>query len=879
LEYSFGNWVRRQRKALDLTQQELAQRVGCSVSAILKIEADERRPSRQVAELLARHLEIPADQTDLFLKVARKEKAVDNLGEIVASSRPISDSTSHIPALPGPLIGRDTELSEITRLIQEPHCRLLTLTGQGGIGKTHLAKHVASVFVESDKHPIIFVGLAPIIGREQTVTAIADALGIVLYTASDRSKQLISYLHNRELLLILDNFEHLAIDPSCVDLIDHILQGTRKVKILVTSRQPLKLQAEWVFEVQGLPLPQGDQPDELETSSAVALFIQRANQVAVGFKPARKDLLAIARICELVEGLPLGIELAAAWVPTLTCEEIAQEVQNSLDFLETSARGFPERHRSIRATIEHSWRLLSADEQKALRQLAIFRGGFTRLAAASVADASLANLSALVSKSLVRRAESGRYDTHELIHQYALEQLQLDKFEYEQIQTRHSQYFANLLNERGPALKGAARPLVVSELILDLANLRQAWHWASGHQQAKDLSQSADTLFWLYESRSNCREGVPLYRQAVQGLQVEDKKLSALEKWAQQLALGQALTYEGFFLFRQGQQPQGREALKSALTILEKIPEKSSSEMQLAMALSNTIVFLGTVTSVMGDFEEGNQLLQQGLTIKQKLEDSWGSAFCLRQIALSAYYRGDYASSARALHQSLEISQKIANTWSIAASLNQLGLVAYSKGDHDQAEQYLSQALQLSQELEDRFSIAAALDGLGQVKTAQGQSGDAQSLLKESIALWKEIGERGSLAQTLTHMGAALLKAGDRFNARNYFLDAVSMAREMQTLPVLLDALVGEAEIQAMEGATESAVEILLAISQNPSSSLATKTRAVQLRSDLISGMPAQRVKTIKTKINLKSIDSLVKDILRATDAYLFVVLAILGTT
>jgi predicted ATPase/DNA-binding XRE family transcriptional regulator len=865
LEYSFGNWVRRQRKALDLTQQELAQRVGCSVSAILKIEADERRPSRQVAELLAQHLQIPADQTDLFLKVARKEKTADSLGEIAVSTQPPTHLLSHIPSSLGPLIGRDTELAEITRLVQEPHCRLLTLTGQGGIGKTHLAKHVASFFADLNKFPVVFVSLAPIIGREQTVTAIADALGIVLYMASDRSQQLISYLHERELLLILDNFEHLATEPSCVDLIDDILQGTHKIKLIITSRQPLKLQAEWVFEVQGLPMPQGDQPEELETSSAVALFIQRANQASVGFKPTKRDLLAIARICELVEGLPLGIELAAAWVPTLTCEEIAQEIQNSLDFLVTSARGFPERHRSIRATIEHSWKLLTSDEQRAVRQLAIFRGGFTRHAAASVANTSLANLSALVSKSLIRHTGSGRYDMHELIHQYALEQLQQDKAEYEHIQTRHSQYFANLLNERGSALKGSERPIVVLELISDLANLRQAWHWASGHQQAKDLSQSADTLFWLYESRSNCREGVPLYRQAVQCLQVEGKKLAAPEKWAQQLALGQMLSYEGFFLFRQGQQPQGREALKSALSILEKIPEKHSREVQ--MALSNAIVFLGTVTSVMGDFEEGDRLLQQGLAMKQRLDDRWGSAFCLRQLALSAYYRGNYTNAQQALQSSFNISQKMGNTWSIAASLSQLGLVAYYQGNYEQAQEYLSEALELSRELEDRYSIATALDGLGLVKTAQGQYDDAQSLLQESIALFKEIGEQGSLAQALTHMGSAMLKVGDHVAARSYFLDALSIAREMQTLPVLLEALVGEAEIQTLDGAVESALEIVLAVSRNSSSALATKTRAEELRADLISRIPTQRVKTVKAKIDHSSIDTLLKNILSAAKA------------
>ncbi len=739
----------------------------------------------------------------------------------------------------------------------------MTLTGQGGIGKTHLAKHVAAFFADLNKFPVVFVSLASIIGREQTVTAIADALGIVLYMASDRSQQLISYLHERDLLLILDNFEHLALEPSCVDLIDDILQGTHKIKLIVTSRQPLQLQAEWVFEVQGLPLPQGNQPDELETSSAVALFIQRANQVSLGFKPTKKDLFAIARICELVQGLPLGIELAAAWVRTLTCEEIANEIQNSLDFLETSARGFPERHRSIRATVEHSWKLLTPEEQRVLRQLAIFRGGFTRHAAASVTNASLANLSALVSKSLIRHTESGRYDMHELIHQYALEQLQQDKAEHDQIQTRHSQYFANLLNERGPALKGAERPTIVSELISDLANLRQAWHWASGHQQAKDLSQSADTLFWLYESRSNCREGVPLYRQAVQGLQVTGKKLAAAEKWAQQLALGQALSYEGFFLFRQGQQPQGREALKSALPILEKIPEKGSREVQTA--LSNAIVFLGTVTAVTGDFEEGDGLLQQGLAMKQQLDDRWGSAFCLRQIALSAYYRGAYTNAQQALQRSLEISQTIGNTWSIAASLSQMGLVAYYQGNYEQAQEYLSEALELSRGLEDRYSIATALDGLGQVKTAQGQLDEAQSLLQECIALFKEIGEHGSLAQALTHMGSTLLNVGDKVAARTCFLDALSIAREMQTLPVLLDALVGEAEIRALNGVIESAVEILMAVRQNPSSSLATKTRAEQLHSEFTSRLPITQVQGIKAKVLGKPIESVVSEILNTT--------------
>lgn len=211
--------------------------------------------------------------------------------------------------------------------------------------------------------------------------------------------------------------------------------------------------------------------------------------------------------------------------------------------------------------------------------------------------------------------------------------------------------------------------------------------------------------------------------------------------------------------------------------------------------------------------------------------------------------------------------------------LSQMGVVAYYEGRYEKAEQYLSEALELSRTLEDRYSIATALDGLGLVKTAQGQFDDAQALFQESTSLFKEIGEHGSLAQALTHMGSALLKEGDQEVVRKYFVDALSIAREMQTLPVLLDALVGEAEIQTRQGAVESALEILTAVSQNPSSSLATKTRAEQLRLDLLSQMPTQRVKTLKAKVNHKTIDSLIIDILKDVNASLLIFLAVCATS
>ncbi len=858
---SFGTWIKRRRKALDLTQQELALRMGCSVSAIFKIESDERRPSRQIAELLIKYLEIPAGQQTSFLKVARKEKAADTLAELPILDQPLPQPAHHLPQLLHPLIGREFELSEIIRLIQDPQCRLVTLTGQGGVGKTRLALQAASALEDSFQDGVFFISFIPVVGREQCVTMIADAIGIVLYSATDRSDQLLSYLLNKEMLLIIDNFEHLATDQSCSGLMADILDRAHKVQIMITSRQPLHLQAEWIFAVQGLPVPNSDLPGELETNSAVELFIQRAKQSNARFKPSHADQIAIARICELMEGLPLGLELAAAWVGTLSCTEIADEIQRSMNFLETVVRDVPERHRSIRVTVEHSWKLLTDEEQSVLRKLSVFRGGFTRPAAEAVAHASLPILSALVSKSLLHRTKSGRYEMHEIIHQFASQHLQENDEECRQTQIQYCQYFAELLAIRGASLKGSDRSAIVSELVADIGNLRQTWHWSSANKNFREISQAADTMFWLYESRSNCREGVPLFGEAVNSFQQPLKAPDDSTDWSRQLALGQALGYQGFFLFRQGRHPEGRAALKSSFNILEKIAQSDSDEVRTAF--SNTSAFLGTVTSVMGDFVDGERMLHEGLNMKAGLNDPWGSAFCLRQIGLSAHYQGDYATAYKSLEQSLAISRQIGNEWSISASLNQLGIVAHSQQKYDQAQHYLSDGLELSRALEDRASIAFALDGLGLVSTAQGRYTEAQTLLDESVALWTEIGEQGSLAQTLNHQGDTWLMIGDMPAARKCFSDALGVASQAQITPVLLDSLIGEAELQIREGRLESALEILTVVGKSFSGSQLARDRTERLRLEIEARLPEDCRKEIPSKVESKDISVVAKEILQ----------------
>ncbi len=627
---SFGAWVIQRRKALDLTREQLARRVGCSVPGLRKIECDERRPSQQMAELLADCLQIPPDQRPTFLRVARGQLRAERLpatGYVPGGGQ--SRPAPSLPRSPTPLIGREPELAALSKLLCDPRCRLLTLAGLGGIGKTRLALELASTQRAQFPDGVFFVPLASLSLPEYIAPAIGSALGLSSSSLLDPKEQALNHLRQKSLLLVLDNLEHLL---EGVGLLAELLEQAPGVKLLVTSRERLNMQGEWLFDLQGLPVPPPDQVDRAEEYSAVALFVQSAQRAQVGFELSAEERPWAARICQLVEGMPLAIELAAAWARLLSCQEITQEIERNLDFLATSARDLPERHRSMRAVFNHSWKLVSDEERRALSRLSVFRGGFTREAAEQVAGAPLTLLSALISKSFIQPVADGRFDLHELVRQYAGAHLDTEFEDHEMApgcsnsfaaRKAHATYYLALVEQAVPQLYGPVQAAWLQRLEREYDNLRAALTWL--------LKADEQAATWRAEAA--LRLTGPLVR-----------------------------------FWNSHHFDEGRRWVEQSL----------AAEAALAMRVPPSVraVALGTAAWLLAatrDYDQAQVFLRESLELFRKAQNTNGIADSLDTCGDVAWLQEDYAQAKAFYEESLALRRATGVKYKIALSLLSLG--------------------------------------------------------------------------------------------------------------------------------------------------------------------------------------------------------------
>ena len=409
-------------------------------------------------------------------------------------------------------IGRERELDEVCALLERPDCRLLSLVGPGGIGKTRLAMEVADRAPQHFADGARVVPLQALPGPDDLVPAIADTIGVRITRQDNPVHRLAELIADKEQLIVLDNFEHLL---GAASLLPELLSCAPSIKLLVTSREVLSLEEEWLYHVEGMAVP-SDTAADAAGFAAVQLFEQRALQVSRHFNLA-EALPDVARICRLVEGMPLAVELAASWVKYLSPREVAAEIESSLDFLETNLRNVPEGHRQMRAVFDQSWQRLDEDQRSAFARLSVFAGDFSREATEKVAGASLPLVASLVDKSLVRQVAPGRFTVHELLRQFGRAQL-TERGELDAIVERHGEYFLQWLATRAGDMQGGRQPQATTEIAAELANVRLAWEWAVARGREQLIERTAETLHEFFQYCSRYLEGATIFQEAIERL-------------------------------------------------------------------------------------------------------------------------------------------------------------------------------------------------------------------------------------------------------------------------------------------------------------------------------------------------------------------------
>ena len=381
------------------------------------------------------------------------------------------------PAQATPFVGRVNELATLTGRLRSPDCRLVTIVGLSGVGKTRLALQAAAEVSRSFKHGVCFVPLAADASGELLYPALSESLGLTAESPRDSRSRVLEYLRDKEVLLVFDQSEQLHAAVPFTDL----LQRARGVKLLVTTLERLNLRGEWTLALQGLRVPASENPAEIAESDAVQLFVQGAHRVRADYDLSSADMASVSRICRLVEGIPLGIELASSWTRALTCREIADEIEGSYGFLVGSGADEPARHHSLAAALDQSWNRLSEAEKVVFRRLCVFRGGFTREAAEQVAGASLPQLVSLIDRCLVQSTSLGRFFISRLPSQYGLEKLGEIPEEEQATRDRHSQYYATFLKHGTGRFLGTWQDDALPEIAAEKENLQVAWLWDSAH--------------------------------------------------------------------------------------------------------------------------------------------------------------------------------------------------------------------------------------------------------------------------------------------------------------------------------------------------------------------------------------------------------------
>jgi predicted ATPase len=691
-------------------------------------------------------------------------RAIQGESRFATPTPPVGTPRHNLPTQTTPFVGREAELHEMSRLLADPSVRLLTVLGVGGMGKTRLALEAGREQIDHFERGVYFVPLAGLESFEAIVPAIAKSLDFSFYEGGEPRQQLLDYLRGKHMLLILDNFEHLL---DGVNLVSEILHTAAKVKMMVTSRVKLNVQEEHIFHLEGMDFPDWETPADALEYSAVKLFLQSARRAKPGFELRAEDLKYVARICRLVGGMPLGILLAAAWIEMLMLDEVAKEIEQSVDFLETSLSDIPERQHSMRAVFDYAWKLLTEHEQKVLHGLSVFRGGLTREAAQQVTGATLRDLMGLVDKSLIHRhLITGRYDIHELLRQYALEKL-VESGEEKTLRNRHRDWFLELAERAAPELHRATQLEWLDRLEVELENLRAGLDWALEQEEAEIALRFAGALAEFWDMRGYYSEAQGWYERSLTLADSNEHLHKSVWRARVLLYLGDLIVGTGDL----SQLDRSHQIISEALEILKELNDKSN--------IARALLVISVICYSRGDLDKAISTAEEAVTIARMSDDKY-------MVALSLYYLAFYLPSKeyfryQALYEeSLRILQIVGDRGLLASCLCNLGYLEALLGNVENGRYLLKQALSNSTEIKDWQSISSVYFYLGSLAFEQGEYKMAEAYYQQSLTMARDMNRKGLVAQVVNRLGRVALYQLKMHEASSLYKECLETSTALQ---------------------------------------------------------------------------------------------------
>jgi predicted ATPase/DNA-binding XRE family transcriptional regulator len=743
---TFGNLLRRHRESANLTQEALAARTGLTAQAISLLERGERRrPQKYTVEKLAEALGLAGEEFVRFEAAARSSST-----RRTPAQPPLQD----LPKPPTLLIGRDHEVTSVARLLHREEVRLLTLTGPGGVGKTRLALEVAERSREAFTDGVVFVPLAPLRDAALLPSVLAETLGIKEVAGQALPETLMQRLQDRQMLLGLDNFEHLL---TAAPVVGELVGRCTQLTVLVTSRAPLHLSGEHQFPVPPLPLPDvaTQSPARVleQSTPAMELFRQRAQAVMPNFELTTTNAATVARICRRLDGLPLAIELAAARVKLFPPQALLARLDRGLHLLAGGARDLPERQQTLRDTVAWSYDLLKPAEQALFRRLAVFAGGCTLEAVEDVcgseaeeqvessvleALASLVDNSLLVSLSgsstFQEEDEEPRFTMLETIREYALERLEASG-EVEEAQRKHAHYYL--------ALAEAAQPQASGRW-----NEEGEW-WSKFTRIEREHDNLRAAMGWAIRIR-----------------EVETGARLAIALW-------------GFWLER-GYLSDGRRWMETLLAP-DRVEDQSGETPHALPARTKAYLLhaAGVLASVQGDYDHAAALHEEAMSVHREMGHNKGVSMSLRALGIVAYERGDYERAVRLHEQSLALAREFDTTFGVAWSLRALAAAVREQGDLSRARMLLEESLALSRGEEHAWNIAHALASLGRLECEVGEHAQASRLYEESLELARRMGVNHTILPCLEGLARVAVAQGGMERAARLWGAAAALREDM----------------------------------------------------------------------------------------------------